>query len=290
MMCAVDGRLWGACRVFPEHWYGGYTVSAGCLARKSADSWTPVFGLRTQELDLQGEHPGLMGVSRSHGGVWLAEGHQRILDIRQIAGRCWVISQTGLYVFDPEKQRFVAVVRETDRLYCRPSAAVAAEADVWFGGDGGTVSRLNRDTGRLQLVGIVPGRTVTGLAWQGGRVLVRTAPLAVALPASLGEGPHLPAADVIAFDGERWAPDPGPWPAVTKPVYTCNYVGPHRDKAKSQANYLLREGRKIAFLRGVFRPRVLCEDKVGGRVWLASYAGVLSVALDQLGVRGEPRE
>ena len=290
MMCSIDGRLWGAYQVFPEHWYGGYVESAGCLAKRTAEGWEAVFDLRTEQLGLEGEYPGLMGVSRSHGGVWLAEGHQRVLDIREIAGRCWVVSQTGLYVLDPEQGRFVAVVREPDRLYGRASAAIATADAVWFGGDGGTVSRLSRETGQLQLVGVVPDRAVTGMAWHEERLLVKTTRLAVALPASLKGAMRLPVADVIALDGETWAPASGPWPTVPEPSYSCGYAGPHRDKAKSQVNYLQHDGRRTAFLKGVFRPQVLCEDSIGGRLWLASYAGVLSLPLAQLGEGGASGE
>ena len=290
MLCSVGDRLWGACRILPEHWYGGYTVSAGCLAKRSGDGWEPVLDLRTEQLGLEGEFPAVMGVSRSHGGVWLAEGHQRVLDIREVAGRCWVIAQTGLYVFDPERDRFAAVVREPDRLYGRATAAVAAGRAVWFGGDGGTVSRLSRETGRLELVGLVPGRTVTGLARDGERLLVKTTAAAFTLPLSLDGAKQLPVADVIAFDGERWAPASVPWPAGPEVSWTCRYAGPHRDKGKSQVNYLQHDGRRVGFLRGVFRPRVLCEDNVGGRLWLASYAGVLSVPLERAGEEGRAGE
>ena len=48
--------------------------------------------------------------------------------------------------------------------------------------------------------------------------------------------------------------------------------------------YLSRNGKRVAFLKGVFRPRVLCEDRAGDTLWLASYSGVLSVPLSSLSV------
>ena len=49
-----------------------------------------------------------------------------------------------------------------------------------------------------------------------------------------------------------------------------------------QENYLDRDEAPVAFLRGVFRPQVLCEDPAGGMLWLASYAGIASVPLESV--------
>ena len=57
MMCAVDGRLWGVYKMYPEKWYGCYYITAGCLAVKSDDRWEGRFDIQTKELNLLGEHP-----------------------------------------------------------------------------------------------------------------------------------------------------------------------------------------------------------------------------------------
>ena len=284
MMCRTGGRLWGVCRVVPEHWYGGYTLSVGSLAEKAGDRWRVGIKLRTTELALGGEHPALLGISRSHGGVYLAEGHARVLGINNVGGRCCVISQTGVSVHDPATDRFQCVVREPDRLYFRATCGMPTPDSVWFGGDGGTVSRLDRQTGRLALAGVVPGRTVTGIGAKGSRVVVTTKPGKATLPVSLTDAPSLPEADVLVWDGQQWAAgseaDLKDVPTNGKPSLACRFKGGHRDAAKRQDNYLDRDGKPIAYLRGVFRPRELCEDATAGVLWLTTYAGIASVPLD----------
>jgi len=277
-MCCTDGRVWGVYRVFPETWYGGYYASGGCLARRDNGRWEPVFDVRTEELALAGEHPPLLGVSRSHGGVYLAEGHLRILGIERVAGRCWVISHGGLYVYDAAKDRFAPVLEQADRLYFRATCAAPAAEAVWFGGDGGTISRLDRKTGRLGLVGVVPGRKIAAISADKGRVTARTVPAEATLPASLRDARLLPAADVLVSDGKQWRAGtediPGP-----KTAYSCRFVGGHADEARRQVNYLWRGKERIAFIEGVFRPKVLAEDATGKKLWIATYAGIAVVPL-----------
>jgi len=294
MMCQAGERLWGVCRVVPEHWYGGYTLSVGGLAEeKAGDVWQASIKLRTAELGLAGEHPAVLGMSRSHGGVYLAEGHARILGIENVDGRCCVISQTGVFVHDPAADRFQCVVRESDRLYFRATSGAPAADAVWFGGDGGTVSRLDRTTGRLALVGVVPGRTVVGIGAKGGRVVVTTQPGEAALPVSLSDAPSLPQADVLVWDGRRWTvgseADKRNVPPPREASLTCRFKGGHFDATKRQANYLDRDGKPVAYLRGVFRPNVLCEDQKAGVLWLATYEGIASVPLDLGDTRGGAR-
>ena len=289
MMCRTGSRLWGVCRIVPEHWYGGYTLSVGSLAERKGDGWQAGIKLRTSEFALGGEHPALLGISRSHGGVYLAEGHARVLGIRTVGDRCCVISQTGVFVHDPATDRFQCVVREPDRLYFRATCGVPTADSVWFGGDGGTVSRLDRKTGRLALAGVVPGRTVTGIGAKGDRVVVTTRPGKATLPVSLADAPSLPEADVLVWDGQQWAggseADLKDVPVKGTPSLACRFKGGHRDVAKRQDNYLDRDGKPVAYLRGVFRPQALCDDAEAGLLWLATYAGIASVPLDLGGAR-----
>ena len=48
---------------------------------------------------------------------------------------------------------------------------------------------------------------------------------------------------------------------------------------RKKRNHLYHGTRRVAFLKGVFRPRVLCEDRVGRKLWLATYSGVASSPL-----------
>ncbi|MGQ9663357.1 MAG: hypothetical protein ACUVWX_13615, partial [Kiritimatiellia bacterium] len=282
MLCVTHDRLWGAYKIVPEHWYGGYGESAGCLAARLDGRWEGRFDVQTEELNLTGEYPALFGMSRSHGEVYLAEGHFIILGLENISGHCWVVTQGGVYVNDERTDRFVTVLEGRDRLYFRATAAAPTADAVWIGGDGGTVSRLNRRTGRLELVGVVPDRTITAIAVDGKRVVVNTAPpegkYAIALPYSMRSANRLPIADSLAFDGEKWTvSDEKISPPDT--AYRCNYTGPYRDVAARQENFLYRGEQKVAFLRGVFRPQVLCADPVGGKIWLGVYSGLASVPL-----------
>ncbi|MFO7900001.1 MAG: hypothetical protein R6V58_13190 [Planctomycetota bacterium] len=279
-IACTGGRVWGVYRVFPEKWYGGYYPSAGCLACKKNGKWEPVFDLRTEQLGLAGEHPGLLGMSRSHGGVYLAEGHLRVLGVEAIGGRCWVISHAGIHVYDAARDRFVPVVEQADRLYFRAMCAAPAPDAVWFGGCGDTVSRLDRKTGRLKLVGVVPGRTIVAIRADAGTVSVSTAPGKATLPATLADAPRLPAADMIVFGGKAWKPGTGKVSAP-KTAYTCGFKAPHgrRRRGRRQVNYLRRGGKRIAFIKGVFRPKVLAEDPIARKLWIATYGGVLSVPL-----------
>jgi hypothetical protein len=265
------GRLWGVARMVPEQYYAGYFVSAGCLAAEAGGAWQGRWDFRTAELGLAGEQPDLMLLSLSHGEqIVLAEGHPTVLGLERAGGKTWAVCQCGLHVFDAAEDRFVPTVPGPWRFYWRLTAAAAARDAVWFGGDGGTVSRLDRSSGEIHLVGVAPGRKVVAIEARDGRVAVRTAPVKVVLPAALQGAPRLPDADLIVFDGRAWSSGtPGVDPAPS--AFTC----------KEKSNYLLRDGRRVAFLKGVFRPTVLCEDPAGGRLWLATHEGLASVPLPE---------
>ncbi len=268
-LCSSGGRLWGVYRMIPEIYYAGYYLSFGCLAARSSDQWQGAFDLRTEELNLTGEQPELMLLSQSHGvHIVLAEGHPTLLGVEQVAGRAWTVFDNGVFVHDAGSDRFAPVVQEGPRLYWRPSAGAASEQAVWFGGDGGTVSRHDRATGRLELVGVVPGREIVSIAADGGRVCVQSKKSDVVLPVYLRSATELPDADVVVFDGQAWS-------AGSEPVQPAG----SRFSCQSKSNYVLRDGKRAAFLKGLFRPAVLCEDPHGGKLWLAAYSGVAAIPL-----------
>jgi len=266
-LCRSGSRVWGVYRIVPERYYAGYFISAGCLATDSDGQWSPAFDSRTRELGLDGEQPNLMLISHSHGRrIVLAEGHPIVLGLEEVAGRLWAVCQNGLFVYDPAANRFKATgVTEGFRAYWRVAAAASAVDAVWFGGDGGTVSRLDRRTGCLELVGVVRGRRVASIAIDKGKVVVRTAASKAILPVSMKSAKTLPATDTLVFDGNAWTEGK----SVVRP--TTTFTCPKR------RNYLAKGDTRVAFLKGVFRPSVLCEDAAGNRLWLATYAGVASV-------------
>ena len=263
------GRLWGTYHMFPQHYYAGYYVSVGCLGIRDSQTWTARCDVRTEELGLAGEQPELLLISHSHGHrIVLAEGHPVVLGIEELAGRTWAICESGLFVHDADADKFTPVVREDFRLYWRATAAATGPRALWFGGDGGTVSRLDRRTGQIELVGVAPRRKVVAVACDDGRVFVRTARTNVSLPVSLRGAVKLPDADAIVFDGKGWsASDDKAGPPG--PKRTCETKG----------NYVWRGKQRVAFLRGVFKPSVLCEDAGAGKLWLATYEGVASIPL-----------
>jgi hypothetical protein len=168
-------------------------------------------------------------------------------------------------------KKFAPLLTEPDRLYWRATCAAAGDKAVWFGGDAGTVSRLDRKTGRLELVGVAVGRKITAIAARGDGVAVRTEPTQTVLPVALAAAAaKLPEGQTLAFDGKAWSVSTDPVEPA-KSAFTC----------KPKGSYLYRgEGDKpAAFLQGVFRPIVLCEDPAGGKLWLGTYAGVASVPL-----------
>jgi len=267
----VGDRVWGIYRMTPADYYAGYYVSAGCLAVRSGGGWRGIFDARTDALALAGEFPHLMLISHSHGErVVLAEGHPVVLSVEAVAGRAWAVCESGLFVHEAVDDAFRPAVRQAPRVYWRTTAAAAAKDAVWFGGDGGTISRFDRRTGRLELVGVAPGRKVIAMAAAAGGVVARTAAADVPLPVGLRDAPKLPRADRLLCSGRTCrATDVDARPPETD--FHCRRKG----------SYLYRGRRRVAFLKGVFRPRVLCEDRIGGRLWLSTYSGVASIPLPE---------
>lgn len=267
-------NLWGVFRMVPERFYSGYYISAGLLAVRDSGAWQGRFDIRTKELGLAGEQPELMLLSHSHGErLVLAEGHPRVLAMESLAGRTWVVCENGLYVHDSSTGKFAPVVRTAWRAYWRVTAAAAGAHAVWFGGDGGTISRLDRKTGRIELLGVARGRKITSLAVLGDlgaddEVVARSAATKAVLPASLAGATNLPTFQGIAYSGKGWYLRDDSTAAV-KSRYTCRKKG----------NYLYRGRRRVGFIVGVFRPTVLCDDKRTGTLWLGTYSGVASVRL-----------
>jgi hypothetical protein len=270
LLCRGGDRVWGVYRVVPERYYAGYVISAGCLASRSGGGWQGRFDVRTAELELGGEQPELMLISLSHGEqIVLAEGQPAVVGIENVAARAWVVGESGLFAYDAGADKFAPAMVEATRLYWRASAAAADAAGVWFGGDGGTVSRLDRKTGRVDLVGVAPGRKIVGMTTKDGALLVQTAKSDAVLPVSLKSATRLPEGEVLAFDGKTWSTAAATSGDAPRTAFKCEPKG----------NYLLRGQKRVAFLKGVFRPAVLCEDPAGGKLWLSAYSGVASVPL-----------
>ena len=266
--------LWGVFRMVPDRYYSGYYISAGRLAARTDGAWQGRFDIRTGQLGLAGEHPKLMLVSHSHGErLVLADGHPRVLGMASVAGRTWAVCESGLFVRDAETDKFTPVVQATARAYWRVTCAAAGKHAVWFGSDAGTISRLDRKTGRLELVGVTEGRKITALAvisdlGADDAVLAKTAATKAVLPPALARAARLPAIETIAYSGTKWYARDEPVRPPRTP-FTC----------KKKGSYVYRGSSRAAFVEGVFRPIVLCEDRRAGVLWLGTYSGVASVPL-----------
>jgi hypothetical protein len=175
-----------------------------------------------------------------------------------------------VFVHEPRGGKFTCVFRTAPRLYWRATAAAAAADAVWIGGDGGTVSRFDRASRRVELVGLCPGRKVVAIGADAGKVVVRTQEIEGVLPVQLRSATKLPAADRIVFDGETWTAGEGSEKIATRRAGLTT---------KKKSSYLYRNGKPVVFLRGAFRPKVLCADRAGGRLWLSLYSGVASIPM-----------
>jgi outer membrane protein assembly factor BamB len=280
-LCCLDGRAWAVYRMVGEVSYAGYFVSAGCIAANSpAGQWRGVFETRTDQLGLAGEQPELLLISLSHGDtVVLGESQPTVLDIVWAGGRTWAVCQSGLYSHDVAADRFTPIVEEPVRLYWRATAAAADKDGVWFGGDSGTVSRLDRATGRLELVGVAPGRKITAMSASDGALSVRTARADVVLPAGLASARRLPEGDRLVYDGREWSASAAGGTSGSPASAPLDY------RCQDKSNYLYRGQAKVGFLKGPFQPQVLCQDAIGGKLWLACYSGVAWVPLPTDGAK-----
>ena len=268
-LCRWGPGVWGVYRIAPEKWYAAHWETAGLLAQEQSGKWGGRFEMQTAELGLAGDQPEVLLASASHGELVMADGHPSVLSLETIAERLWAICESGLFVLDARTGKFGPVLEEGFRSYWRCTAALPDGDGVWIGGDSGTISRFDRKLGTLKLVGIVPGRRITSMATTFGGITVLTEKAPVCLPASLRSAPKLPEADALEFDGKQWSAGTGPiWPE--KPAYSTN----------PRSNFLVNKARqRVAFLKGVYQPTVLCEEIDGKAIWISTYEGVARVPL-----------
>ena len=233
-----------------------------------------------------------MGVCRTathRKPIVLGHGFPRVLGLLRAAQTVWVVHEGGVYAYDPVKDEFQAVLTEALQAYWQVTAGACDSSAVWFGTDAGTITRYDRRTRRFSLVGVVPGRKITEIRAGKGKLFVRTAKgkVKATLPAGLSDLAELPTADVLCRDGESWSPaEAKDMPPGTTPRYEFQREG------KRAGNYLAGpasgSGRptRLAYLKGVFQPKVLCEDGPGV-LWLSVWGGVARLQLpDSLAAGG----
>ncbi|MDD4892347.1 MAG: hypothetical protein PHU85_20685, partial [Phycisphaerae bacterium] len=256
-LCCADRKLWAIIQCVPEDFYSGYSLCVGSLMRNPppAAAWQAGVRLYSDDTASGSEQPDVLLLSGSHGPEFvLGEGCPDMLGMEPTPAGLVVVNENG--VFAQRGDSFAPLLRENFRVYWAGTCAAPSDSGVWFGGDSGTISKLDRKTGRVELVGLVPKSKVVSIF--GGIATVADAP--VVLPRGLT------AKDMPAVDKSVTLE-----PAASARPGVCDYV--------CKGNYLCKGDTRVAFLRGVFKPAVLCADPVANRIWLSTYDGLASIPM-----------
>ncbi len=264
-------------QMFPRGFYGGYFHSVGLLARREGGRWRGAYEDFGPQVGLAGEQPAVMLVSESHGKrIVYAEGQPRALGLWADRGGFWVVTERAVARSDPDARHWRLVAATRSRYYWQPTAACADARSLWLGCDAGVVSRLEKATLRCEPLAWFPQRKVVALALDTkGRLWVRTAPGKAVLPSDLRTLPQVRVGDVAVLDSGAWRkPRPGetfprPSPKPTIWQFRKNILWSKDPKTGRQ--------RPVAFLRGVFRPAVLCQD--GQTLWVRAYEALIRLDL-----------
>ena len=72
----------------------------------------------------------------------------------------------------------------------------------------------------------------------------------------------------MVWDGKEWSP------AEVDVAAKPSEFGFEKD-----SNYLTKAGKRIAFVQGIFKPVVLCEDTTDGQLWLGTHNGIAAIRL-----------
>ena len=266
-------------QMFPQGFYGGYFHSVGLLARRADGRWRAAYEDVGPRVGLAGEQPAVMLVSESHGKrIVYAEGQPRAIDLWAGERGFWVLTERALARSDPEARHWQAVAATRSRFYWEPTAACADAKALWLGCDAGVVSRLEKATLRCEPVACLVNRRVEAMALDGRRRLwVRTAPGKSVLPSDLRGLPRVQTRRLAVFDGKTWRearagekfPQP---PAPTRRWFLKGNVLYSREARTGRE-------RPVAFLRGVFKPAVLCQD--GQTLWLRAYEALIRLKVGE---------
>jgi hypothetical protein len=282
-LLACGDRLWAVLRNFPENYYGGYHPSVQCIARRTEAGWAAVAERpRVESIGLAGDRPGILCLTATHRKpIVLGHGFLGVLGLLRAADTVWVVHEGGVYAYDPARDEFQAVLTEGFRAYWQVTAGACDSSCVYFGTDAGTITRYDRQAGRFHLLGVVRGRKISRMRIDKGKLFVRTErpKVKATLPAGLSELAELPAADVLCCDGGSWSPaqakDMPPTPAARYEFqrerhWASNYLaGPAPGDGRPK---------RLAYLKSVFQPKVLCEDGPGV-LWLSVWGGVARLEL-----------
>ncbi len=266
-------------QMFPQGFYGGYFHSVGLLARRADGRWRAAYEDVGPRVGLAGEQPAVMLVSESHGKrIVYAEGQPRAIDLWAGERGFWVLTERALARSDPEARHWQAVAATRSRFYWEPTAACADAKALWLGCDAGVVTRLEKATLRCEPLAWFPQRKVVALALDdNGRLWVRTAPGKPVLPSDLRDLPKVQTRGLAVFDGKTWreARAGERFPQPPPPNRRWSFRGNILWARDAQSG---RE-RQVAFLRGVFKPAVLCQD--GQTLWLRAYEALIRLTVGE---------
>ncbi len=277
-LLACGDRLWAVLRDFPENYYGGYYPTVQCIARRTQAGWAAVAERpRVESVGLAGDQPGVLCLTATHRKpIVLGHGFPKVLGLLRAAGTVWLVHESGVYAYDAAKDAFQAVLTEGFRAYWQVTAGACDASAVWFGTDAGTITRYDRQARRFHMLGVVPGRKIAQIRVGKGKVFARTdkPKIKATLPAGLSDLAKIPVADVLCCDG-------GSWSAARAEDMPAAHPGPYKFEPgkKGASNFLTgpahRSGspKRLAYLKGVFEPQVLCQDG-SGVLWLRVWGGV----------------
>ncbi|MDP6354363.1 MAG: hypothetical protein QF473_04655 [Planctomycetota bacterium] len=267
-------------KMFPATYYGGHRHAIGVFARRPSptEPWKAKFEDHSSGVGLMGEQEGVILVSESHGKrVIFAEAEPRALHVGLYAGRIWALSENALACESGEPGKWETVIETHSRFYWSASTAVPDGDTLWIGGDAGTISRLNKKTMECTAIGRLAGRKVDRLAIDTqGRLWVKSSPTKNVVPVRLKSVPVIESKGTAVYDGKAWREADG-----TEKFPRSRKTAKYQWSCQKKSNYLHRKARAAgekkayAFLRGTFKPGVLCQD--GGILWLRVYEGILRI-------------
>jgi len=288
--------LFGAVRLVPGKYFGGYWPSVARLAsRPGADApWAATFHHAPGELALQGEQPLVLNISYGmilrelqdrSAGVLEAVGHDNVLGLFVDGDTHWAVTEGCAAWCDEAGARWRKVVETDYRFYWRATAALEDGKHLYLGSDRGLVSRLDLTTGRFEVQAVLHDREITRLAKnEAGQIVALSRPTQLGmLPAGLADKlkPRTMKCKAVKFDGKTWSEAKAEdLPPESKgPAWHFKKVGRGVRRDKSQGNFVVSAGgeKPIVYVKDVFYPQVLCVGDKGESMWLSTYTGLVRI-------------
>jgi hypothetical protein len=288
--------VFGAARLVPGKYFGGYWPSAARLAsRPGKDApWVAAFGHAPEELGLQGEQPLVLNISYGmilrelqdrSAGVLEAVGHDNVLGLFADRDTHWAVTEGCAAWYNEAEEKWHKVLETEYRFYWRATAALQDGNHLYIGSDRGLISRLDLTTGRFEVQVLLDGREITRLAKnEAGQIVALSQPAQLGtLPAGLADRlkSRLLRCEAVKFDGKTWAEAKAEElpPEGRGPAWRFKKIGRGARRDKSQGNFVVSaSGEKpVLYVKDVFYPQVLCTGNEGESMWLSTYTGLVRI-------------